>query len=676
MHLPRLCVLGLLAVVFAGRHEAGEAPGRAKKAKVTYGDSRESREWITLPGGTGVAVDEGIEGHGVKAYLSLTGDLVVVDAKTAKVRFHRGGCFVWKTLAFARHEGETVIELSDPHDGGNYVKRFGLDGTEIRQKQANLGKPVALLDHWTGDWCGIASRSAFVVSAAENWRAFWTKFAGAGQSLPETRAGRPSVALDPAAPEIDFSKALAVVVLGGDRSNSSGFTRYGVWEDAERMLLRVRDNSYQTGGRFGGAVRVRPYGLFVVPRTGKKIVVEMNVQRYIAGPPRWKAILDVKTPPVKSELKPLFDAERKLENRLKAMKPSLPEGFVREVKHHSDPKPKEGEEEDPWRSFQGYSEFDYYLDAKGRKVLHGLRRTYSIYGDREIDEIVAEYKDGKVHGRYELHETGGGYIEKECRYENGLLHGRVVERARSRQVDEPGKATRFVGGGELSREATYRRGRLHGEERRYHLNGKPSSVRTWAKGRRDGPAKSFYENGQPKLVGAWRGGRKHGVFVRYAEDGTEIGRYEMADGTGAEIEWYDLGRRRRVTPYVAGRAHGKETVRDESGAKTAEKSYEKGDLRLKRRFAKTGRLLSETGRRRGNLHGRCRAWSDEGKLLRDGTYNFGLPWEGVCAFRDRKDWKQYVSAFKAGTEVGPRSEMDASPRGSERVLPVLWSREP
>ena len=54
----------------------------------------------------------------------------------------------------------------------------------------------------------------------------------------------------------------------------------------EPKLLRVRfdHKSYQTSGPDGGGERVQPFGMFVIPRTDKPIVLEENTQGLIGKP--------------------------------------------------------------------------------------------------------------------------------------------------------------------------------------------------------------------------------------------------------------------------------------------------------------------------------------------------------------------------------------------------------
>jgi hypothetical protein len=78
-----------------------------------------------------------------------------------------------------------------------------------------------------------------------------------------------------------------LVVSGGDMTNCRGIGCAEAFEDDMRVLVRLQHHTFQTAGPNGGAVRHRPYGIFVLPRTDKAYIIERNRQRYIGGPPLW-----------------------------------------------------------------------------------------------------------------------------------------------------------------------------------------------------------------------------------------------------------------------------------------------------------------------------------------------------------------------------------------------------
>src|SRR5581483_10144739 len=65
-----------------------------------YPPSRASTGWVESKAGTLVAVAESLEWQGRIAYLSLTFDLVVVDAKTKKLLWSANVGAFWDTITF------------------------------------------------------------------------------------------------------------------------------------------------------------------------------------------------------------------------------------------------------------------------------------------------------------------------------------------------------------------------------------------------------------------------------------------------------------------------------------------------------------------------------------------------------------------------------------------------
>ena len=77
---------------------------------------------------------------------------------------------------------------------------------------------------------------------------------------------------------------MAIAIFLGKTWNSRGVSAT-VSEDDERVRVRFDSISYQT---IGGADHVTPYGVLVIPRSAKEVVLEENVQGLIGGEPVWK----------------------------------------------------------------------------------------------------------------------------------------------------------------------------------------------------------------------------------------------------------------------------------------------------------------------------------------------------------------------------------------------------
>jgi len=91
---------------------------------------------------------------------------------------------------------------------------------------------------------------------------------------------------------VNFDKCMVVAIFQGKSWNSNGVTCYSVQDQGDTVLFRFDEDTYQTmsaepGGN-GGGVNVTAYGIFVLPRTTKPLIIEENVQNVIGQPPNWK----------------------------------------------------------------------------------------------------------------------------------------------------------------------------------------------------------------------------------------------------------------------------------------------------------------------------------------------------------------------------------------------------
>jgi hypothetical protein len=95
-------------------------------------------------------------------------------------------------------------------------------------------------------------------------------------------------------PTIDFDRCMVIAIFQGSSWNSAGVRVMSITEDSDRLLVRFDNRAYQTSGDFntgdGGGRKVTAYGMFVLPRTDKAIVLEEDVNPYLRPPPAWKEV--------------------------------------------------------------------------------------------------------------------------------------------------------------------------------------------------------------------------------------------------------------------------------------------------------------------------------------------------------------------------------------------------
>jgi hypothetical protein len=142
---------------------------------------------------------------------------------------------------------------------------------------------VPVLVRWSGARSTIEQPRIERVADAERWAAVWKEHRGAGI---ETNARD-----WPVWPEVDFDHCMVLCIFGGRSTNTDGWAIESVEDRGADLLVRYDAMTFQTAS-FGGepdrGVSTTPYGIFVLPRSAKPIVMEENVQGLIGQPPIWK----------------------------------------------------------------------------------------------------------------------------------------------------------------------------------------------------------------------------------------------------------------------------------------------------------------------------------------------------------------------------------------------------
>lgn len=275
-----------------------------KPPVVTYSGSRTSAGWVELPGGAQVAVDKALEWRGTKVYLSLTWNLVAVDAASGKTIWSADVGAFWNELSVKELEGEPgqkawAVELrpgpgaSQGQDQRQYydlktgkkmdAKRDGPSGTKLEFKS------------WSGAAVATAAPLRTLIDNERDFQEYVVApYFKDLDSAPDF-AG------------LDFTTCVALVVMMGDTVNCNGLSAEA-FDNAERTLVRLHPRTLQTFGPDGGAEKHRPWGIFVLPKPapGKLIIVERNEKHLINGPDMWKErvrFTEVPRPPTASPWK-------------------------------------------------------------------------------------------------------------------------------------------------------------------------------------------------------------------------------------------------------------------------------------------------------------------------------------------------------------------------------------
>lgn len=282
--LLALCVLGAIGGTQARGEDGPSSPGAETPPLVSYEGSRRSTSWVTLPSGARAAVDRGVTWRGVTAYITLTYDLVGVDAESGKTLFAANIGAFWTTLTFAE------VALADGARQWAIELRPGARqqlGADLRQYHAlrtgarldvpaarakDPGTPLESVRSRSGDRSHVAERFALLIGTAEGYEAVCAR-------LFADDLSRPTAGL------VDFTREVVLLVSFGNSSNCRGIVERGAFENESELVLRIDASTFQT---MDGWQKARPWGVFVLPRReDKAYVVHDDAQGLIGGPALW-----------------------------------------------------------------------------------------------------------------------------------------------------------------------------------------------------------------------------------------------------------------------------------------------------------------------------------------------------------------------------------------------------
>jgi len=259
----------------------------AQPPSLAYGDTRTSTQWVTTPAGTQVAVDEGVAWRGIKIYLSLTWDLVAVDCASGRTLWAVPVSAFWNEVGFRELEASAgtrvwTVELrpgaraTQGHDQRQY---HDLMSGQVLAAPTGPGLPAGTAfqprAQWQGSRSNIGQPFTVLVTCEANW-----------QRVRELMFEGLDLTDMPSFDAVDFSREVILVTANGDSFNCAGISCAEAWQDASRLLVRLRHQSFQT---MGEGVPGRAWGMIVLPREpDKTVVLEHDDQSYIAGPPLWR----------------------------------------------------------------------------------------------------------------------------------------------------------------------------------------------------------------------------------------------------------------------------------------------------------------------------------------------------------------------------------------------------
>lgn len=288
--LAALCLMSLAHTLVPSSR--AQEPQRTGPPSVRYGSPRTSERWLEV-GGVRHAVDQGATWRGVTVYLSLTHEMIAVDAKSGAVLWSKPASAFWNELGFAEvaREGATdkvwAVELRPGRDSGA--------GKDLRERHDLATGALLTPANPPPSGAEIAPLASFGGAASAGDKPLTKVFDTADAFEREVLRGHLSgVAGAPKLAELDFTRFRVLYVGLGNVVNRNAVSAQA-WDQGERVLVRLHIRSFQTasfGGTGGGAQRHSPWGVFLVPRmkSADVIRVERDVQGLIGGPSIWEPL--------------------------------------------------------------------------------------------------------------------------------------------------------------------------------------------------------------------------------------------------------------------------------------------------------------------------------------------------------------------------------------------------
>lgn len=138
-------------------------------------------------------------------------------------------------------------------------------GAQDRSPTRTEGRALRPVVAWSGKKSHITAGGQFRVTSAKEWEALWTRHK---PDWVEKRDHAPNV------PEIDFENYMVIAIFGGSGSNVDAIVADAISDESDALRFRYRQITYQTG-KTGDDVT--PFGIFVVPRSQKPILLEERV---------------------------------------------------------------------------------------------------------------------------------------------------------------------------------------------------------------------------------------------------------------------------------------------------------------------------------------------------------------------------------------------------------------
>ena len=130
---------------------------------------------------------------------------------------------------------------------------------------------------WSGAHSAIEGPAYMRITSERQWRDLWLRHSGIKPK------GHDELHNSPCIPTVDFSRFMVIAVFNGKLNCTQGIRVRSVTEDAKSLRVRF---SVQFYAHFREDITT-PYGILVLPRVSKSVIVEQMGANGAKGKPTW-----------------------------------------------------------------------------------------------------------------------------------------------------------------------------------------------------------------------------------------------------------------------------------------------------------------------------------------------------------------------------------------------------
>ena len=205
----------------------------------------------------------------------------------------------------------------------------------------------------------------------------------------------------------------------------------------------------------------------------------------------------------------------------------------------------------------------------------------------------------------------------------------------------------FYANGGVEKFAFYEHGILHGDAKAYYSDGKIQGIGTFVKGAKDGHIVAYHEDGTKAEESDYKNGKLVGDLIRYYPKDVRSALIPYEDGLphGNALEWYPSGALKASYRYSHGllNSEGKNPavlIYNENREIAEVQDFKQGEpIGVHLKYHPNGKESYRMQYKNGQKHGKERFFSEDGKLIGEGEYNFGT--------KTGRHWKVHLNGKNA-----------------------------